>query len=352
MVSKKPLRVYFRGTKMQSKIKVQKYKEPQFNRFSEYNTGDMLVKAGKVLAESFHAKGFDNQLKESFGIVYKEDVNTTTGAGAFTTMLSSVLYTAAVENIKDVLELVYINEDLKKSKGFGAYKIPRLQPTVAYEVAEGAVVNYFDDGVDSITVTPVKSVAGTAITWEIMERGMDDFVRFVLQNAADAVTRKLATDILNGLAAGASTTVTGGLSMANVLSAETNVNDASYSNGVKYGFLANRLAVSTTYFNTLRQDTDFKETFHFHGTVPGVPGYVVGNIPMMVGNLQIVVSPFLTAAQALVLDNRKAAMLVKESDLQTFEGHIPGRPYDREIVALMSYVLAVVYPKAISKIVA
>ena len=86
--------------------------------------------------------------------------------------------------------------------------------------------------------------------------------------------------------------------------------------------------------------------------MPGTQGYIVGNLPMMIGNLQIVVTPFLTAAKALVLDNRKAAMLIKESDLQTFEGALPGRPYDREIVALMSYVLAIVYPKAVSKITA
>ena len=327
--------------------------KPHYQLFSNKKSSPMTEQAGRSMAESFVKNGHENILKESFGISFKEDVNTTTGAGAFTTMLSSTLYTAAVENIKDILDLVYVNEDLKNRGGFGAYQIPRLQPTVAYEVAEGQVVNYFNEGADAITVTPRKVVSGTAITWEIMERGMDDFVKFVLQNAADAVTRKLASDIVNGLSAGSGhASTTGGVSFTNVLAAETLVNTAEYDNNVRYGFLANRLVIATDNWGTLRQDTDFKNTFHFHGTVPGVQGYVVGNLPMMCGNLKIVVTPYLTAAQALVMDNRKAAMLVKESDLETYEGALPGRPYDREIVALLSYVLAIVYPLAVARITA
>jgi len=313
----------------------------------------LAVEAGKLLAESFKAKGQEQVLKEKFGITFKEDVSLTTASGAYTTMLSSTMYYAAVQNIKDILGLVNINEDMVRAHGYGAYKIPRLLPTIAYEVAEGAVVNYFDEGVDSITVTPRKVVVGTAITWEIVKRGMNDFVKYVLQNAADAITRKLGSDILNGLAAGASSTntKTGGLTYSNIIDAEAAVNSATYSsNSVPYGFMADSLVITAADYATIQKDTDWKNVVYRAGAKPGE--LIVNMQPLMMGNLKIIVSPLLTAStvKALVLDSKKAAMLVKESDLETFEGQIVGRPYDREVVALMSYVLACLYPLAISKI--
>jgi len=303
---------------------------------SRYGNG-LTEETGKLLAEAFKAKGY----------TFKEDVTLSGASGAYTTMLSTTLYSAAIENIKDILELVFINEDLKNKGGFGAYQIPRLQPTIAYEVAEGAVVNYFDEGVDAVTVTPRKVVAGTAITWEILKRGMNDFVRFVLQNAADAITRKLASDILNGLAAGTGLTPeSGGITYDKVINAQVKVESATYANGTPYGFLATHLVLNTTYWGTLAKTTEWKSHVYYANVRPGGE-FVVNRPALMFGNMKIVITPFLTGAQGMILDNKKAAMLVKESDLETFEGAIVGRPYDREVVALMSYVLAVVYPKAI-----
>ena len=312
---------------------------------------ELCEKAGQMLSEAFKDNGKEQLLKEKFGITFKEDVTTSTASGAYVTMLSTTLYSAAIENIKDILDLVFINEDLKNKGGFGAYQIPRLQPTIAYEVAEGAVVNYFDEGVDSITVTPRKVVAGTAITWEIMKRGMNDFVRFVLQNAADAITRKLASDIVNGLAVAAGHTETGGITYDNVIDAQAKVEDAKYDNDTPYGFLVSHFVINTLQFATLQKTTEWKNTVYYANVRPG-DEVVVNRPSLMFGNIKIVPTPFLSTSNALglLLDNKKAAMLIKESDLETFEGALPGRPYDREVVALMSYVLAVVFPKAICKI--
>ena len=315
--------------------------------YSTYGTG-MAEEAGKMLAEAFNNDGKAAVLKESFGITFKEDVNTTTGAGAFTTLLSSTMYSAALDRMQEILDLVEVNEDLKNGSGFGSMKLPRLQPTVAYEVAEGQIVNFFDEGVDSITATCVKVVAGTAITWEILKRGMNDFAKYVLKNAADAITRKLAGDIVNGLAAGAGDTSTGGISFSTIIESETAVNDASYSNGTKYGFIADRLVIAATNFAAFRSDTDVKNAMYYASAVPGQP-IDAARMPLMFGNLQVVVTPFLTGAQALVLE-AKRNLLIKESDLESFEGMIPGRLYDREVIALMSYVMAILYPASISKI--
>ncbi len=334
-----------------------KYKVQKIAEAKTSSHGIALTEAvGKTLCESLQKKSKSGEqwaiqgvrLAEAHGVKFKEDVTLSTASGAFTTMLSSTLYSAAIENIKNILDLVYVNDDLKDKGGFGAYQIPRLQPTIAVEVAEGAVVSYFDEGVDSITVTPRKVVVGTKITWEIMKRGMDDFVRFVLQNAADAVTRKLASDILNGLAAGAFFSQPGGITYDKVIDAQVQVEGATYGNGTPYGFLCSHLVLSPAAWGTLAKSTDWKSHVFF---ATARPGDVTVNMPVMKFNaMDIVVTPFLTASLGLVLDHKKAAMLVRESELETFEGALPGDPYDREVVALMSYVLAVIYPQAISKI--
>ena len=309
---------------------------------------------GKMLAEAFVSKGKGGVLRESFGITFKEATGqtTTTNAGAYTNLLSKTLYSAALEKSQKILDLVDINEDLLRAagSGFGAYQIPRLTPTIAYEVAEGHKVNYFDEGIEPIVVTPRKVLAGTSITWEIKRRGMNDFVKFVMRNAAQAIERKLCSDILNGLAAGTGhAAITGGVTYDNVVDAETTVNDAEWSNGVKFGFIADSLVVAAKYWAAFKKDEDVKSAMYFASAIPGQPVDAARN-PLMFGNLEIVVTPFLTAAHAVVLE-KKRNILVKESDLETFEGRIPGS-VDDEVIGLMSYVLAIVFPASVAIITA
>jgi len=317
--------------------------------FTNYGKG-LAEDAGKLLAESFGRQGDSAMLKEHFGITLKESGQTlATNTGAYVDLLAGTLYTAAIEKIDKILALVTINEDLKNKGGFGAIQIPKLTPTIAYEVSEGAVVNYFDEGVGSITVTCKKIVAGTSITWEILKRGMNDFAKYVLKNAADSVARKLAGDILSGLVAGSGhSATTGSLTFANVLEAEKDVNTATYSNGVAYGFIADAIVISSTYWSTFRLDEDVKAGLYYATAIPGQPINPAA-MPLMFGNLEIIVTPFLTSAHAIVLEKGRN-ILVKESDLETYEGQIPGRLYDREVVALLSYAMGILYPKSISYI--
>ena len=320
--------------------------------YTNYGT-KLCEDAGQILAEAFNEdENKTETLKESFGITFNEAGQTlANNSGSYVNLLSSTLYTAAIDKIERELALVEINEDLKNKGGFGAYQIPRLTPTIAYEVSEGAVINYFDEGIDAVTVTCRKIVAGTSMTWEIMKRGMTDFAKYVLKNAADAVSRKLATDICNGLAAGTGlAATTGSIDFGAVLDAEVLVNTASYSNGVKYGFIADALVINSANWATFRKDTDVKTALYYASAIPGQP-VNAATMPLMFGNLEIIVTPFLTSVQAMVME-KKRNILVKESDLETFEGAIPGRLYDREIIALMSYVLAIVQPKSVATITA
>lgn len=311
----------------------------------------MSESMGEVLYEAFKDKGQENVLKESLGFTFKEAQTTANNTGAYVNLLSKVLYFQAIERSEKILGLVDINEDLKRNagNGTGAIQFPRMTPTIAYEVSEGQKVNYFSEGTDPIVVAPVKVVAGTSITWELKKRGMSDFVKYVLRNAATAVERKLCGDIVNGLAAGTGhSAVTGGVDYDAIIDAELLVNNAEHSNGVKYGFLADAIVLNGTGFAKMRKDADVKANLGF---AQGVTGQVnPAENPLMFGNLEVIVTPYLTAAEAIVLE-RKKNILVKESDLETFDGRIPGS-VDDEIIALMSYVMAILFPKAIAIITA
>jgi len=315
-------------------------------------SSEMQIEAGKMLAEAFAAKGQKETLKESFGITFSEAGQATSNnAGSYTNLLGKTLYTAAIDKIEKIIDLVEVNEDLMNTGGFGAMQLPRLAPTVAVEVSEGAVVNYFDEGIDAVTVTCRKVVSGTSITWEILKRGMTGFAQYVLKNAADAIARKLASDIVNGLAAGSTNSaVTGGVDFGAMIDAETSVNTATHSNGVAYGFIADSLVISSSYWGALRKDTDVKNAMYYASAIPGQP-VNAATMPLMFGNLEVIITPFLTSAQALVME-KKRNILVKESDLETFEGQIPGRLYDKEVIGLMSYVLAMIWPKSVTKVTA
>jgi hypothetical protein len=314
------------------------------------NTSSLSESAGTLIAESLYKKGMSEALS-SYGITFKEDVSTTTASGAYTTLLRDTLFEAMIQNIEDVLELVDVDETLMEKAGGNALKIPRLQPTTAAIVAEGSVISYYDEGIDSITVTPQKRVVGTKITWEILNRGMTDFVNRILRQAAQAITARLASDILNGLVAGADTgnAEAGAITYDKVVNAQTNVENAKYSNGQPYGFIATHLVLARSALGVLTKTTEWKNHVYYANLKPANE-VIINRASLMFGNLKIVSSPFLTSADGFVIDATKAALLVKESDLETYEQPLPGAPYDKEIVALMSYVLAVVYPKAIATI--
>lgn len=319
---------------------------------SDFQGMSCLEAWGYKVSQIFAEAGQSDVLKENFGITYKEAGQTTANnTGAYVDLLNKTLYHAAITKIEKILDLVEVNEDLKNGGGFGAMQIPRSIPTIAYEVAEGKVVNYFDEGIEPITVTCKKVIAATTLTWEIKKRGMTGFAKTRLKEAADAVSRKLAGDICNGLAAGTSLSPqSGGITLAKVNLQEAAVNNSQYSNGVPTGFLCDTVVINSGVWGTFKNDDDVKETMYYSGAIQGTPITVAQN-PLMIGNMEIVVTPFLTAAQALVLE-KKRNLLVKESDLETYEAPIPGRLHDSEVEALMSYVLAIIYPNSMATVTA
>lgn len=331
---------------IKTKFKEQKYSAPKYDRV---DTG--LLNGPKGVEVMFKEAlqsdpKYGKVLKEK---LFKEDgQTTTTNAGAYTTLLQQIIHNAMIEDseLKKAEDLVFINEDMVNNSGYGAYQIPRMDPTIAVEIAEGAVVNYFEEGVEPIIVAPKKYIASTKITWEIRKRGMGALMNYILGNAKDALVRKKISNIVNGIAAGAGTTVNGGLSYATFLQAYTAVRDAASSNGEKYNFYPNAFVVSSTNYATIVQDESFQKAMFPANANPGIKTTEFGiQAPLKVLSCVIWETPMLTAAQGLVLDTKKFGMMCREANYEMFEGRLPGSP-DTEILALCSEVLAAIYPMA------
>jgi len=314
-------------------------------------SGISLNKKASSLKESLSASSFkENYLRGTF----REDLTTSNGVGAYTKLLHKVILMKAYDKLDQILEGFIIFDDLKNSNGgVGSLQIPIGQPTVAYEIAEGQVINRFNEGITEITVVPRQVAAGTAITWRMTKRALPSVVQWIMNNAANAIQRKVGGDLIAGLVAGAGTTQAGwtsATSYADIITARATVNSAVDAKGITYGFEATHVYMSYQAEADLMTSADWKNHVQYAVAVPGADLAVNRNVQYF-GTMKLVTVPYFVGTdRALVLDSNYAAAYVPESDVETFEGSIPGRPYDREIVLLMSIGNAVLYPKAIVRI--
>lgn len=319
--------------------------------FEQTSTG-LCESFGKVWVENLEKKGVN--LKEAMRL--REDVNLVTGSGLYTTALATVLQ-AASEPFMVGKELLKENRDLMGGKGKGAIKIPKDVRTVAVEVAEGAVVNYFTEGMDSITVTPTKKLAGTKITWEIQKRGMDDTARIMIERAGKAIARKMDSDIIasiiaaidadatikasNRIATGGTTTY---ISWTMLTNCEAAILGAVDTASVPFGFVPTHLLFHPRDWAKIQQDTDFKNMIYRHGIVVGEPLTV--NPPILYySTMKITVTGQITTGSTLMVDAENCGQLIKESDIEVYEGRLPGS-VDIEVIALMSYGIGILFPQA------
>jgi len=309
--------------------------------------GIKISKRGMALKESLGDNSFMSAYAKG---TFKEDLTTSNGNGAYAKLLHKAIITKAYENLQDVLDAVIVFDDLKNlGGGAGSLQIPIGQPTIAYEVAEGQVVNRFDEGITEITVVPRPVACGTAITWRMTKRALPSVMQWILNNASNAVYRKVMKDIIDGIIATAGSSITGfdTAPYDTVIEAEKVVNSAVDANNIPYGFEATHLFLSYEGEAILRKSQDWKNHVQYAVAVPGEQLAVNRNI-MYFGRLKMVVNPFILGTdRGFVLDRNYAVAYVPESDVETFEGQIPGRPYDREVALIISIGQATLYPKAI-----
>jgi hypothetical protein len=311
--------------------------------------GINISKKGMSLKESMKDKTFMEAFTQGN---FKEDLTTTNGSGAYAKLLHKAIITKAYENLQDVLDAVIVFDDLKNSTGAGSLQIPIGQPTIAYEVAEGQVINRFDEGISEITIVPRPVAAGTAITWRMTKRALPSVMQWILNNASNAVYRKVMKDIIDGITGTAGNTQSGFDAEAydTIIDAERKVNSATDSTGIPYGFEATHLFLSYAAEATLRKSQDWKNHVQYAVAIPGAQLAVNRNVQYF-GRLKMFTNPFISGNdRGFVLDKNYAVAYVPESDVESFEGQIPGRPYDKEVALLISVGQATLYTKAICMI--
>ena len=332
---------------------------------SIHGTG-LAQEAGKLLAEAFVVNNSEKaieSLKEaninisesyngnfSEAVRLQEDITSSNASGSYVNLLAKTIATSVDVAMADVLELVEVNDDMVNNPGHGAYQFPRIMPTIAKEISEGQVVNTWNEGVDEITLVPKTYGTGVAMTRKILKRGHPKLMQYILKKAVDAVKSKMISDIVNGLAVGAGDTQTGGVSYDNCIDGIAKLESEETSAGVPYGFTCTHLVMNKTNFAALQKDTDYLQQLAFTSVATGP---TVARPIKFFGEAKVVTTPYLDSANALGLfvDANNAAVLIKGSEIETYEGRINGR-VDDEVIVVTDYVLGLIFPKGVVKLTA
>jgi hypothetical protein len=290
-------------------------------------------------------------MRENY-MTFKEDgLDTTSTDSLYVKFLHDTVYGDIGIEIEKYMRLVNVNEDLMKKTGFGSIKIPKIYPGIASVLAEDGEIIYFGDNTDDLEITCKVRAIGTKLTWHLMKRGLDGVVKLMMRFSANALVRRIGSDIVNTLAAGATGSETGGISYDNIVDARADVNAAKY-NSVPYTFSADKLVIDVVEFATLQKTDDYKQHVFRATIIPSEKTGIVNRPVQYFGDLEIVEVNLMdtSVAKALVLDSKFAGIFVKESDYMTFERDLPNTFGTKEIVLGMSYGIGVLFGAAISKI--
>lgn len=321
-----------------------------FEQYVIKNPTDAEVKASEL-----GIKINKGAIKESISGKYtlQEDLTTSNNTSLYTKFLHETVYGDIALEVDKYMRLVNVNEDLMKINGAGSIKIPKIYPGIATVLAEDGEIIHFGGQTSDIEITASVKAIGTKLTWPLMKRGLDGVVKLMMRFSSNALGRKIATDIVNTLAAGAGGIITGGVTYDTVVDSRAAVNNAKYS-GVPYGFSADKLVIDVQEFATLQKSTDYKNHVYRATILPGEKFATVNRLVQFFGDLEIVEVNVLdtTIAKAFVMDSRFAGIFVKESDYLTFERDLPNTFGSKEIVLGMSYGVGVLFGAAIVKITA
>ena len=315
----------------------------------------MAEEVGKKLYKEMKA---DPNLREHFS--FKEDNRMDNSGDLYTTVLAKAIYYKSYDEFKQYFDLVWnlTPADIGMPEGAGAYKLPKILGAQAVKLSSGEIVDYVNDNKDSVTLETETYGIGTRINRRLIKRGAKGFIAKLMTAASDAVLRAVATDLINGLVAGAdaTNTVTGGISYDAIEDAKKNVRGSKDKNGILFGFEPKTMAFSNVGWNTLAKSTDFKTLVQYgQRNVPGekaVMDYQVFN------GLKVVMTPLISVQKggkdvhALVIDTDNYGAFLRETEMETYDGRIPGTAGDKEIIHAMDAGMIVLNAEACAVVIA
>ena len=302
------------------------------------NMGSEIAESvGKALYENLKE---DATLKESYGNVFKEDNSMGNSGDLYTTVLAKAIYYKSYDRYQQYFNSVWqlTPADLGMPSGAGVYKIPKIIGTTGVKIADGEVVDYINDGKDSVTLETETYGIGTKITRRLLLRGAKGFIDKLLTAGSDGVMRAVVTDLVNGMAAAVPTAnvVTGGTSYDSIEECRKLIKLGKNSNDVLFGFHPDTILISAGGYKTLSISEDFKSLWARamnigNGTSPK-------NDIQIWGGLRLVEADLLTAAvdgndvEAIVVDAMNYMVYLQETALETFDGRLPGTAGDKEVI--------------------
>jgi len=130
------------------------------------------------------------------------------------------------------------------------------------------------------------------------------------------------------------------------------------ANGVPYGFLPDKIVFSPAGYALFLKDSLIKNYVYFSAALNNnKEGTNLAKPIVYFYDMEVIHTPYLEVkvggkdVQAILVDSAQAAMLVKASDVEVFEGRLP-KSVDREVIMAMLFNVAVIFGKAVAVITA
>lgn len=297
-------------------------------------------------------------LKES--AILKEDNTMASGAAFYTTKLAQFIYYKSYNDFKAYFDFVWnlTPADLGMPDGAGVYQIPKVLAGTAKKLSEGEVLDYLNDKNGFVSLTTDTYGIGTRISRRAIKRYAKGVMEKLMQSASDAVLRGVCTDLVNGLVAGADSNnnVTGNISYNKVEEAKEKIYTATDANGILLGLTPKSIGFTATGWRFYSQDADVKNAVAMGQR--NVPGDQLRNDYLVIQELKVVRLPLISvqknakAVHALVADNDHFGVFLNETQMETYDGRIPGTAGDMEIIHAMDAGFAILNAEAGSVITA
>jgi len=230
----------------------------------------MAEEVGKMLVSDMIEKM--PEMKES--LTFKEDNDMSNSADWYTTKLASAIYEKSYDKFQQYFDMVWnlTPADVGSVDGAGTYKIPKIIGAVAAKIEGGEVVDYINDGKDSVTLETDTFAIGTRINRRLLKRAGKGIINRLLGSASKAVLRAVVTDLVNAMinSADGGNTITGEISYSKVEDAKEKVKTSTNENGVLFGLDPNFIGFTATGWNKYVTSTDIKAMIGYgQSNVPG-----------------------------------------------------------------------------------
>lgn len=312
------------------------------------NTGTQLAeKLGRmVIGEMLEdPKLSESAFLEDFREDFKEDNTMGNSGDLYTIKLAQVIWYKSYDNFQQYFDMVWnlTPADLGYADGAGSYKIPKILGATAAKIADGEVVQYLNNNKDSVTLETETFGIGTKITRRTIKRGAKGFIQKLMQAASDSTLRAVCRDLINGMINGASSTntVAGSISYNKVLQMRKNIKAQSNNRGEKFGFVPDYMGLTEEGERVYYSDTDVKNAIAMKQANPKSSIDELNDKYTVVQGLRLTDISLATATKnslevhAVVCHSDHFTAFLKETEMETFQGRLPGTAGDEEIIMAM-----------------